>query len=185
MKSYKVALSLTVASMLTVGCAAVADDSDPDEALLHAEEALTTQCGQSRAALLAAASGSRRQAMERGFDWLDQKVPYSQARTHEGYRTDCSGFVSMCWETGTSYTTASYVSGTANSRLASFDELDPADALVRSGHMMMFLGWSDKARSAACVLELASTASDMQFRARTTASLRSGGYRAIRSDAMQ
>ena len=46
----------------------------------------------------------------------------------------------------------------------------------------MFLGWNDKAKSEACVLEQASTALDMQFRTRTAASLRSGGYKPIRAD---
>jgi hypothetical protein len=49
----------------------------------------------------------------------------------------------------------------------------------------MFLGWNDRAHSGACVLEQASTASDMQFRVRTTASLRNGGYKAIRADKLR
>ena len=36
--------------------------------------------------------------ISRGQDWVNKKVPYSQNATHDGYRTDCSGFVSMCWE---------------------------------------------------------------------------------------
>ena len=55
-----------------------------------------------RASILASASSSRRRAMERGFTWLDADVAYSQAKYYKGYRTDCSGFVSMAWELGTS-----------------------------------------------------------------------------------
>jgi len=33
----------------------------------------------------------------RGQDWVDKHVPYNQGATHDGYRTDCSGFVSMAW----------------------------------------------------------------------------------------
>ena len=32
-------------------------------------------------------------------------VPYSQTRYYAGYRTDCSGFVSMCWALPSSYNT--------------------------------------------------------------------------------
>src|SRR5262245_23930125 len=50
-------------------------------------------CATSRQKLLSAASSARRKAIERGFKWLDDNVPYSQSASHEGYRTDCSGFV--------------------------------------------------------------------------------------------
>jgi hypothetical protein len=49
----------------------------------------------------------------------------------------------------------------------------------------MFLGWNDAQKRGACVLEQASTASDMQFRVRTTASLKSGGYKAIRANKLR
>jgi hypothetical protein len=29
--------------------------------------------------------------------WLNPAVPYSQSAYHNGYRTDCSGYVSMAW----------------------------------------------------------------------------------------
>lgn len=149
-------------------------------------EALTSSCKLSRAQILGATSGERREAIERGFDWFDDHVPYSQSRTHEGYRTDCSGFVSMCWKTGTSYTTASFIGGAASSSLGSYNALEPADALVyRSGshgHIVLFLGWNDAAHREACVLEQASTATDMQFRTRSTGSLKASGFKAIRAD---
>jgi hypothetical protein len=93
----------------------------------------------------------------------------------------------MCWQLGTSYTTADFSSGGGKSGpLGSYGKLLPGDALVHrsggSGHIVLFLGWNDASHGAACVLEQASTASDMQFRARTTSSLTSGGYKAIRAD---
>ena len=33
----------------------------------------------------------------RGQVWVDKHVPYNHEGTYDGYRTDCSGFVSMCW----------------------------------------------------------------------------------------
>ena len=66
------------------------------------------------------------------------------------------------------------------------DELLPGDALVRrsngAGHVFLFLGWNDSAKSSMCVLEQASTALDMEYRSRPTASLKATGYRAIRSE---
>jgi len=47
---------------------------------------------------------------------------------------------------------------------------------------MIFLGWNDSDHKGACVLEEASTASDMQFRVRLSASLKSSGFIVVRSD---
>ena len=30
--------------------------------------------------------------------WIDNQVPYSQTAIRDGYRTDCSGFVSYAWQ---------------------------------------------------------------------------------------
>lgn len=160
-----------------------ADDSDVGST----SDAISAPCAMTRSQILASVSGGRRRAIQRGFSWLDENVPYSQQRSHEGYRTDCSGFVSMCWELGRSYTTADFIAGGGQSGpLPSYDELLPGDALVRrsngTGHVVLFLGWNDARQTSACVLEQASTAADMQFRSRTTSSLRSSGYRAIRAD---
>lgn len=147
---------------------------------------LKVACNLSREQIMSGASGGRATALERGFSWYDQQVSYDQGAQHEGYRTDCSGFVSMCWELGTSYTTANFINDTGDwSSLGAFSELQPADAMVyrsgSSGHIVMFLGWNDSAQTQACVLEQASTADDMQFRARTIDSLEASGYHAIRA----
>ena len=149
-------------------------------------QGLKVGCTLSRSEILSSVSGGRRTAIERGFAWYDAKVPYSQSSQYDSYRTDCSGFVSMCWQLGTSYTTANFIKDTSEwTSLASFDDLVPADAMVYrkggSGHIVMFVGWNDAAKTEACVLEQASTKDDMQFRARTTSSLVSGGYHAIRA----
>lgn len=175
-------VSLLALAACTSEVAAVDGDTGETEAAIS-----TTSCKLSRQSILAKATGGRRTAIERGFGWFDSQVPYSQSAYHAGYRTDCSGFISMCWQLGTSYTTADFISGGGKSGpIGSYDKLVPGDALVHrsggSGHIVLFLGWNDSAHTAACVLEQASTASDMQFRARTTSSLRAGGYKAIRAD---
>ena len=193
MKPFAFAFAGSVlASLVVAGCGSSDTDADVDPKesdvgeTSETAEALTSSCKLSRGQILGSVAGGRHEAIGRGFEWLDDHVAYSQSRSHEGYRTDCSGFISMCWKTGTSYTTAGYISGAASSALGSYSNLQPADALVyRSGshgHIVLFLGWNDDAHSSACVLEQASTASDMQFRARSAASLRASGFRAIRAD---
>lgn len=150
--------------------------------------AVSAGCTASRADILAGTSAARQNAIQRGFAWLDDNVPYSQSASHEGYRTDCSGFVSMCWELGTSTDTAAlYAGGTYDSDLASWDDLLPADALVHrsngAGHVVLFLGW-EPGKTGVCVLEQASTASDMQFRVRSLASLQSQGFKPIRASVL-
>jgi hypothetical protein len=189
--AFVVASSL-LATLVVAGCAAQTSDEELDPnggdtgETGETSDALSSGCSLSRTNILASASGARRTAIERGFAWYDARVPYSQSRSHGGYRTDCSGFVSMCWQTGTSYTTASYMAGAASSSLGSYNDLLPADALVyragSHGHIVLFLGWNDDAHKSACVLEQASTASDMQLRARGAASLKASGFRPIRAD---
>jgi hypothetical protein len=145
---------------------------------------MTASCKQTRQAILASASGTRATAIQRGFTWLDQKVKYSQKASHAGYRTDCSGFLSMCWSLGTSLTTADFAGTTGGTKhLASYDNLVPGDGFVRrvggEGHAILFLGWNDTAHSSACVLEQESTALGMQFHTRTTASLKSQSFKPI------
>jgi hypothetical protein len=178
-------LSLGVVGI--AACSAAESDGDVGDDLKESSSAISASCNHSRSAILASVSGGRKTAIQRGFTWLDAKVPYSQSAYHGGYRTDCSGFVSMCWTLGTSYTTADFSTGGGQSeKLAGYDDLVPGDALVRrqngEGHVVLFLGWNDAAHSGACVLEQASTASDMQFRVRTTASLKGSAFKAIRAD---
>lgn len=45
---------------------------------------------------------TRDQIMSRAQVWVDEKVPYSQTKTTDGYRQDCSGFVSYAWASSTS-----------------------------------------------------------------------------------
>lgn len=40
---------------------------------------------------------SRENIMQKAQSWVSKYVPYNQKGSYEGYRTDCSGFVSMCW----------------------------------------------------------------------------------------
>lgn len=177
-------------ALASSGCATELGDDDGGDVGETSEAFVTPYCKLTRAQILARVSGGRRTAIERAFTWYDAKVPYSQSRYHEGYRTDCSGFVSMCWQTGHSYTTADFISGGGQSfPLASYGSLEPADALVHrsgnEGHIVLFLGWDDAAHTRACVLEENSTADDMQWGTRSVGSLTASRYHAIRADKLR
>jgi hypothetical protein len=185
MESPRAAVIFVLGSLLVAGCAAAAPPEDQGDSG-ESSDALSAPCKLSRAQILGSVSGGRLDAIQRGFGWLDARVPYSQSRSYGGYRTDCSGFVSMCWNLGTSQTTATFAAGASSSALASYSSLQPADALVHrsggSGHIVLFVGWNDSAHASACVLEEASTASDMQFRTFSVSYLKGAGYKAIRAD---
>jgi hypothetical protein len=84
---------------------------------------------------------SRNTVLARAQSWVDSPVPYSQAKRHLGYRTDCSGYVSMCWKTGTSWSTRSFHTVTHRITTA---QLKPGDAMLKAGyHIRLFYGWVD------------------------------------------
>ncbi len=75
----------------------------------------------------------------------DAPVPYSQSRYYNGYRTDCSGYVSYCWSTGTSWNTRTFYNVTKKIPVSS---LQPGDALLKPGyHIRLFYAWLDDAHT--------------------------------------
>ena len=81
--------------------------------------------------------------LQRAKAWVDARVPYNQSTYRDGYRMDCSGFISMAWEL-----TASFVTSTLPHTVVSNpDDLRPGDAinnkqLGNNGHVVMFVQWS-------------------------------------------
>lgn len=68
-----------------------------------------------------------------------------QSAYKDGYRTDCSGYVSMAWNTGTSYTTQSLVGVTT--AIAKGD-LKKGDILLKSGsHVVIFHSWANSGQT--------------------------------------
>ncbi|MFE6867478.1 peptidoglycan-binding protein [Kitasatospora sp. NPDC057692] len=101
----------------------------------------------------AATPVTRAQIIERAQRWVDQKVPYSMSRYwSDGYRQDCSGFVSMAWGLGSSQTTWTLPDFAERITKA---ELQPGDVLIynnpaspQSGsHVTIFGGWTDSGRT--------------------------------------
>src|SRR5207253_11405424 len=48
---------------------------------------------------------SRGDIIARAKAWVDVPVPYDEGSLYQGYREDCSGFVSMAWQLSKSLTT--------------------------------------------------------------------------------
>ncbi|WP_330335033.1 peptidoglycan-binding protein [Streptomyces sp. NBC_00536] len=85
--------------------------------------------------------------------WLDAKVPYSmELYWTDGYRQDCSGYVSMVWNLGTNEWTGSL---DKFATLITKDELLPGDMLLfhnpadpnQGSHVTLFGGWVDETRT--------------------------------------
>ncbi|QKW06700.1 peptidoglycan-binding protein [Streptomyces sp. NA04227] len=94
---------------------------------------------------------TRAEIVRRAKAWVTAGVPYSMSGFwHDGYRQDCSGFVSMAWGLGTNVWTGSLAEyGERIDR----DELRPGDILLfhnpadpnRGSHVTVFGGWRDAA----------------------------------------
>jgi hypothetical protein len=83
--------------------------------------------------------------LARAQSWVDKPVAYSQAKYHLGYRTDCSGYVSMCWQTGMSWSTSSFHAVTHSIKVS---ELKPGDAMLRKGyHIRLFHNWANSSHT--------------------------------------
>jgi hypothetical protein len=78
--------------------------------------------------------------------WLNPCVPYSQSSYHVGadgikYRQDCSGYVSMAWQLGTSQTTSTL---SQYSTKISKSDLQAGDILLNAGeHTLIFEKWAN------------------------------------------
>ncbi|MBS2535564.1 hypothetical protein KGQ20_22645 [Catenulispora sp. NF23] len=97
----------------------------------------------------------RRQIIARAEHWVAQRVPYNQHVWHEGYRTDCAGYVSMCWGLRDSLVTS--VMPQVAHRIAK-EDLRPGDVLlntdVATGHVIIFDRWADYAHNSYVGYEL-------------------------------
>ncbi len=89
---------------------------------------------------------SRQWIQWRAVTWVKDGVPYDNTKYHDGYRQDCSGYVSFAWSLSKSYTGDDWRSFANQINL---DSLQPGDAIDNPqkgdlGHMILFMGWIDK-----------------------------------------
>ncbi|MFF1842706.1 peptidoglycan-binding protein [Streptomyces sp. NPDC058232] len=96
---------------------------------------------------------TRTDIINRAKRWVSEQVPYSMAKYwSDGYRQDCSGYVSMAWKLrGNEWTGSLAKFGTKIAR----DELKPGDILLfhnkanptNGSHVTIFGGWTDYTHS--------------------------------------
>ncbi|MGF1425730.1 hypothetical protein [Kitasatospora sp. LaBMicrA B282] len=95
------------------------------------------------------------QMVARARDWVSHGVTYNEGQSFADgevggpYRTDCGGLVDMAWQLTSSpvVTTPSpgLDSATYSTRLSSWSQLQPGDALaVSAAHASLFAGWTNQ-----------------------------------------
>ncbi|MFD7018087.1 peptidoglycan-binding protein [Streptomyces sp. NPDC059928] len=92
---------------------------------------------------------TRAEIINRAKTWVAAAVPYNMDEYwSDGYRQDCSGYVSMAWDLGTNEWTGSLADfGVRTTK----DELQPGDMLLfhnptnptKGSHVVLFGGWTD------------------------------------------
>ncbi|WEV27622.1 peptidoglycan-binding protein [Streptomyces sp. 71268] len=96
---------------------------------------------------------TRAAILARAQRWVDQRVPYSMGGyAADGYRRDCSGFISMAWNLGSNQWTGSLPAFAVR---ISKSQLEPGDMLLfhnaanptAGSHVTLFGGWVDTART--------------------------------------
>ncbi|MEU9410283.1 peptidoglycan-binding protein [Streptomyces sp. NPDC048281] len=102
---------------------------------------------------------TRTQIINRAKTWVTAKVPYSMTLYWtDGYRQDCSGYVSMAWGlTGNEWTGSLDQFGTKITK----EELQPGDMLLfhnpddpeKGSHVVLFGGWTDYTHTSYTVYE--------------------------------
>ncbi|MDL5201765.1 peptidoglycan-binding protein [Streptomyces sp. ALI-76-A] len=122
------------------------DTPQGGKAPLHGPSGASAAPGTARAV-------SRADIIKRAKVWVAAKVPYSMsAYWSDGYRQDCSGFVSMAWNLPSNEWTGSL--GQYGVRITK-DDLQPGDILLfhnlsdpqKGSHVVIFGGWTDYTRT--------------------------------------
>jgi len=100
---------------------------------------------------------TRAQVLARATLWhphTDQRVPYSQLREHDGYRTDCSGYVSMALSLGKPGPITVGLASSSVTTPISMSQLQPGDLVIDASgnnntrHALIFVRWADSRHSA-------------------------------------
>lgn len=93
----------------------------------------------------------RAQMIARAQSWINAHVPYNQGGSYDGYREDCSGFVSYVWLLGSSPDTVGLWEH-YSTVLPSINSLLPGDTLNNNtpgnfGHVLIFAQWDNPSHS--------------------------------------
>ncbi|MEO3829566.1 hypothetical protein [Actinomadura sp. B10D3] len=100
---------------------------------------------------------ARSKVIARARTWQphsDDRVPYSQVRTHEGYRADCSGFVSMALglpkpgQNTVGLTSSKFTKRINMSELKKGDLVMDAEGTNTTRHVVIFEKWANSKHTA-------------------------------------
>jgi hypothetical protein len=131
--------------------------------------------------MIAQAPPERQAILQRAGRWVDNPVPYSQSNYVDGYRCDCSGYVSMAWGAGDSFTTQDLPPNTSDAMLGvaiNWNELQPGDALNNSHHMRLVAGMTRSGEL--CIWEQLQSGTSTMSHAESVDSA-AGNYTPVRS----
>ncbi|MFI9783557.1 hypothetical protein ACIHEI_08630 [Kitasatospora sp. NPDC051984] len=137
-------------------------------------------------------SDERKAMVERAMERVERKLGYSQGAVTNGYRVDCSGFVSAAWGLSTAgggTSTGPLISESAGiAHHINKSDLMPGDALVihhesgdKNQHVVLFGGWADAAHTKAIILEDSGSNGCISHE---VAMSKLSGYTAIRKNGM-
>jgi hypothetical protein len=93
---------------------------------------------------------TRTDVLTRAHTWVVRRVSYSQTSRYAGYRRDCSGYVSMAWQLGRSYTSRTIH---AVATRVAVSRLQPGDAVHTPGHVALFVAWANRAHTRYVAME--------------------------------
>jgi len=89
---------------------------------------------------------TRASMLDRAQVWVTNKVPYNQGGDYQGYREDCSGYVSMIWDSAKPGHTTETL-GEISKEITKADLLEGDCLLCASEHVVLFGGWADAAKT--------------------------------------
>jgi hypothetical protein len=94
---------------------------------------------------------TRAQIIDNAVAWINNRIRYSQKRSHgnPAYRMDCTGFVSMSlglplWGTTGFVRGCLAYSGDKTIERTPCKSMQPGDAMVSQGHVVLFRKWTDQ-----------------------------------------
>ncbi|MGW1904849.1 FG-GAP-like repeat-containing protein, partial [Streptomyces cinnamoneus] len=95
---------------------------------------------------------TRSEAIKRAKSWVGIGLSYNQGGSYKGYRTDCSGYVSMAWNLSDSLATPEFGPEGVTEKISK-NELKAGDALLNPkpgnyGHIVLFEKWANSDHSA-------------------------------------
>ncbi|MFC9233691.1 hypothetical protein ACFTZI_32840 [Streptomyces decoyicus] len=113
----------------------------------------TTGAGVETAPDTSGLPSERKDIIDRALERVEHRIGYSQSATTNGYRDDCSGFVSAAWGLQPPGLNTYGLMGNDTAHVITKDDLQPGDALIAGDHTVLFGGWADKEHTKYIALE--------------------------------